>query len=246
MEQFVKGGAFLIESISPQEVFTPEDFNEEQRLVAKAVTEFVVGEIQPVAEDIEEKKEGLLVSLLKKAGELGFLSADIPEEYGGQDLDKVSSLLIWEKMAQGGGSYMASFGAHTGIGSLPIVFFGTKDQKKRYLPKMATGEIIGAYALTEPEAGSDALNAKTTATLSTDGKYYILNGQKQFISNAGIAGTFITYAKVDGEKFTSFIVERNFEGVSLDEEENKMGVKGCSTRRVILTDEKLSVVKLLC
>jgi len=245
MEQFVKGGAFLIESISPQEVFTPEDFNEEQRLVAKAVSEFVVGEVQPVSDDIEEKKEGLLVSLLKKAGELGFLGADIPEEYGGQDLDKVSSLLVWEKMAQGGGSFMASFGAHTGIGSLPIVFFGTKDQKKRYLPKMATGEIIGAYALTEPEAGSDALNSKSTAILSPDKKYYILNGQKQFITNAGIAGTFVTYAKVDGDKFTSFIVERNFEGVSLDEEENKMGVKGSSTRGVIYSDVKVPVENLL-
>ncbi len=245
MEQFVKGGAFLLESISPQEVFTPEDYNEEQRLVAKAVSEFVTGEVLPVADDIEEKKEGLLVSLLKKAGELGFLGADIPEEYGGQDLDKVSSLLVWEKMAQGGGSFMASFGAHTGIGSLPIVFFGNKDQKKRYLPKMATGEIIGAYALTEPEAGSDALNSKTTAILSPDKKYYILNGQKQFITNAGIAGTFVTYAKVDGDKFTSFIVERNFEGVSLDEEENKMGVKGSSTRGVIYSDVKVPVENLL-
>jgi len=245
MEQFVKGGAFLIESISPQEVFTPEDFNEEQRLIAKAAAEFVVGEVQPVADDIEEKKEGLVPSLLKKAGELGFLSAEIAEEYGGQDLDKVSCLLLWEKMAQGGGSFMAAFGAHTGIGSLPIVFFGTKDQKKRYLPKMATGEIIGAYALTEPEAGSDSLNSKTTATLSPDGKYYILNGQKQFITNAGIAGTFVTYAKVDGEKFTSFIVERNFEGVSLDEEENKMGVKGSSTRSVIFTDVKVPVENVL-
>ena len=153
MEQFIKGGAFLIESISPKEVFTPEDFNEEQKLIAKAVTEFVVGELIPVADDIEAKKEGLLSSLLKKAGELGFLSADIPEEYGGQDLDKISSLLVWEKMAHGGGSFQASCGAHTGIGSLPLVFFGTKDQKKRYLPKMATGEFIGAYALTEPEAG---------------------------------------------------------------------------------------------
>src|SRR4030067_897017 len=183
MEKFVKGGAFLVESISPQEFFMPEDFNEEQRLVAKAVTEFVVGEIQPVADDIEEKKEGLLLSLLKKAGGLGFLSADIPEEYGGQDLDKVSSLLLWEKMAQGGGSFMAAFGTQTGIGSLPIIFFGNQDQKRRYLPKLATGEIIGAYALTEPEAGSDALHSKTTATLSPDGKYYILNGQKQFITN---------------------------------------------------------------
>jgi alkylation response protein AidB-like acyl-CoA dehydrogenase len=245
MEQFVKGGAFLIESVLPQEVFTPEDFNEEQQLIAKAATEFVVGEVLSVADDIEEKKEGLLPSLLKKAGELGFLSADIPEEYGGQDLDKVSSLLLWEKAGMGGGSFQASFGAHTGIGSLPIVFFGNKDQKRRYLPKLATGEIIGAYALTEPEAGSDSLNSKTTATLSPDGKYYILNGQKQFITNAGIAGTFVTYAKVNGEKFTSFIVERNFEGVSFDEEENKMGMKGSSTRSVIFTDVKVPVENVL-
>jgi alkylation response protein AidB-like acyl-CoA dehydrogenase len=245
MEGFVKGGAFLIESISPGEVFTPEDFTEEQRLIAKAVTEFVAGELQPVADDIENKKEGLLPSLLRKAGELGFLSADIPEEYGGQDLDKVSSLLVWEKMAQGGGSFMNAFGTHIGIGTLPVVFFGTKDHKKRYLPKMATGEIIGAYALTEPEAGSDALNAKTTATLSTNGKYYILNGQKQFISNAGFADVFVTYAKVDGDKFTSFIVEKKFEGVSVDEEENKMGIKGSSTRSVIFTDAKVPVENVL-
>ena len=245
MEQFIKGGAFLLESISPQEVFTPEDYNEEQQLIAKAATEFVLGEVLPVADDIEEKKEGVLTGLVRKAGELGFLGADIPEEYGGQDLDKVSSLLLWEKMALGGGSFQATVGAHTGIGSLPIVFFGSKDQKKRYLPRMATGEIIGAYALTESEAGSDALNAKTTATLSPDGKYYILNGQKQFITNGGFAGTFITYAKVDGEKFTSFIVERNFEGVSVDEEENKMGMKGSSTRAVIFADVKVPVENVL-
>jgi len=245
MEEFVKGGAFLIESISPQQIFTPEDFNEEQLLIAKAVTEFVVGEIQPVSEDIEEKKEGLLVGLLKKAGELGFLAADIPEEYGGQDLDKVSSLLLWEKMAQAGGSFTASFGTHTGIGSLPIIFFGNPDQKRRYLPGLASGQIIGAYALTESEAGSDALNAKTTATLSPDGNYYILNGQKQFITNAGIADLFTTYAKVDGNKFTAFIVERNYDGVSVDEEENKMGVKGSSTRSVIFSDVKVPVENLL-
>jgi len=245
MEEFVKGGAFLIESISPRQIFTPEDFNEEQLLIAKAVTEFVVGEIQPVSEDIEEKKEGLLVGLLKKAGELGFLAADIPEEYGGQDLDKVSSLLLWEKMAQAGGSFTASFGTHTGIGSLPIIFFGNPDQKRRYLPGLASGQIIGAYALTESEAGSDALNAKTTATLSPDGKYYILNGQKQFITNAGIADLFTTYAKVDGNKFTAFIVERNYDGVSVDEEENKMGVKGSSTRSVIFSDVKVPVENLL-
>jgi len=244
-KDIIKGGSFLMEDIRPDQVFTPEDFNKEQRLIAKAVTDFVVGEIQPVADDIENKKEGLVPSLLKKAGELGLLSADIPEEYGGQDLDKVSSLLVWEKMGMGGGSFQAAFGAQTGIGSLPIVFFGSQDQKRRYLPKMATGEFIAAYALTEPEAGSDALNAKTTATLSPDGKYYILNGQKQFITNAGIADTFITYAKVDGEKFTSFIVERTYPGVSVDEEENKMGMKGSSTRSVIFEDVKVPVDNLL-
>jgi len=241
----VKGGAFLIESTSPQEVFTPEEFTEEQKLIAKAAVEFVVGEVQPQMEDIEAQKEGLLPSLVKKAGELGFLAGDITEEYGGQELDKVSVLLMMEKLSQGGGGFMVAYAVHTGIGSLPIVFFGNKDQKRRYLPKIATGEMITAYALTEPEAGSDALNARTTAMLSPDGKYYILNGQKQFISNAGFADLFITYAKVDGEKFTSFIVERNFEGVSVDEEENKMGMKGSSTRSVIFTDAKVPVENVL-
>jgi alkylation response protein AidB-like acyl-CoA dehydrogenase len=245
MEEFIKGGAFLIESIPFQEIFTPEEFSEEQRLIGKAAAEFVAGEVQPVIDDIEEKKEGLLPSLVKKAGELGFLSGDITEEYGGQQLDKVSVLLMAEKLSQGGGAFMVAFMVHTGIGSLPIIFFGNRDQKKRYLPKIATGEMITAYALTEPEAGSDALSAKTTATLSPNGKYYLLNGQKQFISNAGFADLFVTYAKVDGDKFTSFIVERNFEGVSVDEEENKMGMKGSSTRSVFFTDAKVPVENVL-
>ena len=243
--KYVKGGDFLIESIPPQEIFTPEDFTEEQRLIAKAATEFAAGEVQPQIEDIEAQKEGLLPSLLKKAGELGFLSGYISEEYGGQALDKVSVILMVEKLSQGGGSFMASYGVHTGVGSIPIIFFGNKDQKRRYLPKIATGEMIAAYALTEPEAGSDALNAKTTATLSPDGKYYILNGQKQFITNAGFADVFVTYAKVNGDKFTSFIVERKFEGVSVDEEENKMGIKGSSTRSVIFTNAKVPVENAL-
>jgi alkylation response protein AidB-like acyl-CoA dehydrogenase len=243
--KFIKGGAFLIDSISPQEIFTPEDFTEEQRLIAKAATEFVVGEVQPLIDDIEAQKEGLLPSLVRKAGELGFLSGDIEEEYEGQGLDKVSVLLMMEKLSQGGGSFMVAYAVHTGIGSLPIIFFGNRDQKKRYLPKIASGEMIMAYALTEPEAGSDALNAKTTAVLSPDKKYYILNGQKQFISNAGFADVFVTYAKVDGDKFTSFIVERKFDGVSVDEEENKMGMKGSSTRSVIFTDAKVPVENVL-
>ena len=238
-QKYIKGGEFLIRSISPQEIFTPEDFTEEHRLIAKATTEFVAGEVLPVADDIEEKKEGLVPSLLRKAGELGFLSGDIAEEYGGQELDKASVILLMENLSRGGGSFMAAYSVHTGPGSLPIVFFGNQDQKIRYLPKLATGEFIGAYALTEPQAGSDALNAKTTATLSPDRRYYILNGQKQFITNAGIADTFVTYAKVNGEKFTAFIVEKAFEGVSLDEEENKMGMKGSSTRSVIFTNVKV-------
>jgi len=245
MEELVKGGAFLIESISPQQIFTPEEFSEEQRLIAKAAVEFIEGEVQPVMDDIEMQKEGLLPSLVKKAGELGLLSGDITEEYDGQGLDKVSVILLMEKLSQGGGSFMVAYAVHTGIGSLPIIFFGSKDQKKRYLPKIATGEKITAYALTEPGAGSDALSAKTTAVLSPDKKYYILNGQKQFISNAGFADLFVTYAKVDGDKFTSFIVEKNFEGVSTDEEENKMGMKGSSTRSVIFTDAKVPVANVL-
>jgi alkylation response protein AidB-like acyl-CoA dehydrogenase len=245
MEALVKGGAFLIESTSPEDVFTPEDFNEEQRLIAQAASEFAVGEVQPLIEELETQKEGLMPSLVKKAGALGLLSADIPEEYGGQGLDKISSLLITEKMAQGGASFIVAHTVHTGIGSLPIIFFANKEQKRRYLPDIATGAKIAAYALTEPDAGSDALNAKTTATLSPDGKYYLLNGQKQFISNSGFADLFVTYAKIDGEKFTAFIVERNFEGVSVDEEEKKMGVKGSSTRSVIFSDAKVPVENVL-
>ncbi len=240
-----KGGEFLIDSISADEIFTPEDFTEEQRLIAKAAAEFAVGEIQPWMEEIEAQKEGLLPSLLRKAGELGFLSGDVPGEYGGQALDQVSVTLMTEKMTPGGGSFMASYGVHAGVGSLPIIFFGNKDQKTKYLPRLATGEMIGAYALTEPEAGSDSLSGKTIATLSPDGKYYILNGQKQFITNAGIADLFVTYAKVDGNQFTSFIVERRFDGVSVGEDENKMGLRGSSTRGVIFTDAKVPVENVL-
>jgi len=241
----VRGGEFLIDSISPEEIFTPEDFTEEQRLIAKAATEFAVGEVQPRMEEIEAQKEGLLPGLLKKAGELGFLSGYVPEGHGGQALGQVSATLMIENLTAGGGSFMASYGVHAGVGSLPIIFFGNKDQKARYLPKLATGEMIGAYALTEPEAGSDALSGKTTATLSPDGKCYVLNGQKQFITNAGFADLFVTYAKVDGDQFTSFIAERRFEGVSVGEEEDKMGIRGSSTRSVIFTDAKVPVENVL-
>lgn len=245
MEGLFRGGEFLLRSVSLQEIFTPEDFTEEQRLMANAAAEFISGEVQPLYEDIEAQKEGVLPALVKKAGQLGFLSCEIPEKYGGQNLDKVSVILITEKLSQGGGGFMVAYSVHTSIGSFPIIFFGNPQQKSKYLPKIATGDIITAYALTEPEAGSDALNAKTTAMLSPDGRYYILNGQKQFISNSGFADLFITFAKVDGDKFTSFIVERNFEGVSVDEEEKKMGMKGSSTRALIFTDAKVPVENVL-
>jgi alkylation response protein AidB-like acyl-CoA dehydrogenase len=244
-EGIVKGGSFLIEDISPEQVFTPEDFDEEQRLVARSAEEFAQGEVLPKADDLEVLNYDLIRDLMRRTGELGLLSADIPEVYGGMGLDKVSSLLITEKMTGGGTSFAVTFADHTGIGSLPIVFFGTPQQKEKYLPKLATGETIGAYALTESEHGSDALRCKTTATLTEDGKHYLLNGQKQFITNGGFADLFLTYAQVAGDKFTGFIVERNSEGLSLDEEEKKMGVHGTSTRAVIFEDVKVPAENVL-
>ena len=244
-EGIIKGGSFLIEDISPDQVFTPEDFDEEQRLVAKSAEEFAQGEVLPKIDELEVLNYDLIRSLMARAGELGLLSGDIPEVYGGSGLDKVSSTLITEKMTTGGTSFTVTFADHTGIGSLPIVFFGTPQQKEKYLPKLASGESIGAYALTESEHGSDALRCKTAATLSKDGKHYILNGQKQFITNGGFADLFLTYAQVDGDKFTGFIVERNSKGLSLDEEEKKMGIHGTSTRAVIFEDVKVPVENVL-
>jgi alkylation response protein AidB-like acyl-CoA dehydrogenase len=244
-EKLFKGGEFLIVDASPEEIFTPEDFSKEQRMIAQSAEEFGVGEVIPQREELGTLNPDLIKGLLKKAGELGFLGADIPEAYEGSDLDKVSSVLVSEKLPQGVSALMVAFGVQTGIGSLPIVLFGTPEQKKRYLPKLATAEIIGAYALTEPGHGSDALGAETTAVLSEDGKHYILNGQKQFITNAGFADLFLTYAQVDGKQFTSFIVERKWDGVSVDEEEKKMGMHGSSTRAVIFQDVKVPVENVL-
>jgi len=238
------GGSFLIETADPEDIFTPEDMTEEHKLVAKAAEEFLLGEVAPVIDDLEAKKEGLMLQLLKKSAEVGLMGGDIPEEYGGMGLDKISSLIITEKVPLGGPFAVANVD-HTGIGSLPIVYFGNDEQKRRYLPGLANGELIGAYALTEPEAGTDALNAKTTAVLSEDGKYYILNGEKQFITNAAYADIFITYAKIDGEQFTGFIIDRNSEGLSLGEEEDKMGIRGTSTRSLILENVKVPVENLL-
>lgn len=240
-----KGGEFLLVDALPEEVFTPEDFDKEQVMVGKSAEEFGVGELLSRKEELEYFDAELVKSLLVKAGELGFLGADMPEIYGGSELDKVSAVLITEHISQGITGFAVAYGVQTGIGSLPIVFFGTPEQKEKYLPKLASAEMIGAYALTEPEHGSDALRSKATAYLSEDGKHYILNGQKQFISNAAFADIFLTYAQVDEEKFTSFIVESAWEGVSLDEEEKKMGMHGSSTRAVIFQDVKVPVENVL-
>ncbi|HUU41049.1 MAG TPA: acyl-CoA dehydrogenase family protein [Desulfatiglandales bacterium] len=240
-----KGGEFLVADALPEEVFTPEDFNEEQKLIAKSAEEFGLGEIVSRKEELDQLNPDLLRSLIKKAGELGFLGGDIPELYEGSGLDKISVALITEYISQGVTAFSVTYAVQTGIGSLPIVFFGTPEQKKKYLPGLATGEMIGAYALTESEHGSDALNAEATAVLSEDGRYYILNGQKQFITNAGFADLFLTYAQVDGKLFTSFIVERAWGGVSVDEEEKKMGVHGTSTRAVIFQDVRVPVENVL-
>ncbi|MFY9384332.1 MAG: acyl-CoA dehydrogenase family protein [Dethiobacteria bacterium] len=244
MSELIKGGAFLLGPVDEKTVFTPEEFDEIHLMIKNTVLDFVENEVIPKTEEIEEKEEGVTIGLLRKAGELGLLSSDIPEEFGGEEADKITTMLITECVS-GGGSFATAFGAHTGIGTLPIVFFGTEEQKKKYLPGLATGELIAAYALTEPEAGSDAMNCKTVATLSEDGKYYILNGEKTFITNAAWADVIITYAKIDGEKFTAFIVDADTEGVTLGAEEKKMGIHGSSTRSVILENVKVPVENML-
>ncbi|KXG09608.1 putative acyl-CoA dehydrogenase [Anoxybacillus sp. P3H1B] len=244
MDNVVKGGSFLIEEVDCGRVFTPEDFTDEHKMIAKTTEEFVINEVLPQLEHLENHEFDRSVKLLKKAGEIGLLSADVPEEYGGLSLDKISSALIAEKMARAGG-FSISHGAHVGIGSLPIVLFGTEAQKQKYLPALATGEKIAAYALTEPGSGSDALGAKTTAKLNAEGTHYVLNGEKQWITNAGFADVFVVYAKVDGEHFSAFIVERDFPGVSTGAEEKKMGIKSSSTRTLILQDALVPKENLL-
>jgi alkylation response protein AidB-like acyl-CoA dehydrogenase len=243
-KELTKGAAFLISETEPDQIFTPEDFTQEHQMIIETTRSFVENEILPRHEQLEHQDWDLTVSLLKKAGELGLLAADVPESYDGLGADKVTSALIMEYMTRGG-SFAVGLGGHVGIGTLPIVFFGNEEQKKKYLPALASGEKLAAYALTEPGSGSDALGAKTTARLSEDGKYYILNGTKQFITNAGFADIFIVYAKIDGEKFSAFIVERDFPGVSTGPEEKKMGIKASSTRPLILEDVPVPVENLL-
>ncbi|WP_227397176.1 acyl-CoA dehydrogenase family protein [Jeotgalibacillus aurantiacus] len=243
-KQLVKGGSFLIEDVEAASVFTPEDYTDEQKMIAKTTEDYVLNEVVPEVEHIENHEFDRSVKLLKSAGELGLLGADVPEEYGGLGLDKISSALIAEKMSRAGG-FSITHGAHVGIGSLPIVLFGNEEQKQKYLPALATGEKIAAYALTEPGSGSDALGAKTTAKLNEAGTHYVLNGEKQWITNAGFADVFVVYAKIDGEHFSTFIVEREFPGVSVGAEEKKMGIKSSSTRTLILEDAEVPVENLL-
>jgi alkylation response protein AidB-like acyl-CoA dehydrogenase len=243
-KELIKGGSFLISETDPQTVFTPEDFNDLHKMIADTVAGFVKEKVEPLTDAIEKMEEGVAVNLMRQLGELGLLGSDIPEKYGGAEADKISSLIIAEQMSRAG-SLSVAFGAHTGIGTLPILFFGNEEQKKKYLPDLATGRKIAAYALTEADAGSDAMNAKTKAVLTEDGKHYVLNGSKQFITNASWADVIITYAKVDGEHFTAFIVDRDTPGVSIGAEEHKMGIKGSSTCSVILEDAKVPVENLL-
>lgn len=230
-----KGGSFLYDYDLPLNLFTPEDVTDEQKMIEKTAKQFVEKDVTPFREQIENQDFDKVVELLKKAGELGLLAHSVPEQYGGLGLDKVSKGIVGEVVGRSGG-YGVAHSNHTCIATLPITYFGTKQQKERYLPKLASGEYLGAYCLTEPNAGSDALASQTTAKLNDQGTHYLLNGTKLYITNAIFSDTFIVYAKVDGDKFSAFIVEKNYPGISLGPEEQKMGIKGSSTRAVILED----------
>jgi alkylation response protein AidB-like acyl-CoA dehydrogenase len=240
----ISGGSFLLESRTPEEVFTPEDFTEQHQLIGQTAEEFAINEIVPNIEKIEHKDFSVTRDLLKKAGDLGLSSVEIPEAYGGLEMDKVTAAVIADHIAKYAG-FATTWGGHTGIGTLPIVYFGTEEQKKKYLPRLSAGEIVGAYALSESTSGSDALNCRTRAVLSPDGKHYILNGEKMWITNAGFADLFTVFAKVDGEKFSAFLVEKDFPGFSIGAEEHKMGIRGSSTCPIILNDCKVPVENLL-
>ena len=240
----ISGGSFLLEERDPEDVFTPEDFTEQHQLIAQTTEEFAVNEIIPNIEKMEHKDFSVTRALLKKAGELGLSSAEIPEAYGGLEMDKVTAAVIADHIAKYAG-FATSWGGHTGIGTLPIVYFGSEGQKQKYLPRLAAGEIVGAYALSEASSGSDALNCRTRAQLSPDGRHYVLNGEKMWITNAGFADLFTIFAKVDGEKFTAFLVEKSFPGFSIGAEEHKMGIRGSSTCPIILNDCKVPVENVL-
>ncbi len=238
------GGSFLIEDLGPEDIFTLEDLSDEQRQIERATVEFAEKEIQPRIAEIEAKDFGVTKDLLRKAGELGLMGVDVPEEHGGLQMDKVTSALIAEKIAICG-SFSVSFSAHVGIGTLPLVWYGTAEQKKKYLSRLASGEWIAAYALSEASSGSDAMNLRTRAKLSADGKHYVLNGEKMWISNAGIANLFTVFAKIDGEKFAAFLIEAGTAGLAVGPEEHKLGIRGSSTCPLILTDCQVPVENLL-
>ena len=238
------GGSFLLEIRTPAEIFTPEDLNEEQRQIASTAALFARDEILPLAAAVEAKEPGVMQRLMRKAGELGFAAVDIPEEYGGVGMDKTTSMLITDHLSVLA-SFSTAFGAHVGIATLPLVWYGTEEQKQRYLPRLATGEWIGAYGLSEASSGSDAMNIRTRATLSPDGSQYILNGEKQWITNCGIASLYTVFAKIDGEKFSAFLVERETPGLTVGAEEHKLGIRGSSTCPLVLTDCRVPAANLL-
>jgi len=240
----LKGGEWLIRESSPSETFIPEEYSEEQQMVKDMCRNFLDAEVMPIADRIDKMEEGLMPSLVAKAGEQGLLGVSLPEELGGSGKDFVTSTLVSEGLG-GGFSFSVAVSAHTGIGTLPILYFGTSEQKQKYVTKLATGEWKGAYGLTEPNSGSDALGAKTTARLSEDGKHYLLNGQKVWITNGGFADVYTVFAKVDGDKFTCFIIERGFEGFTHGAEEHKMGIKGSSTVQLYFQDCKVPAENVL-
>src|SRR3989441_6028930 len=242
-KEIFKGGSFLIEDRTADEIFTPEDFNEEHRMIADTTRQFVDAEVVPRIAELENKDWKLARELIKQAADLGLIGANIPEEYGGLGLDQTSGALVGENIGRSA-SFATTLGAESGIGLLPIIYFGTEEAKQKYLAKVASGEIITAYALTESGSGSDAMAAKATARLSADGKEYILNGEKMFITNGGFADIFFVFAKVDGDKFSAFIVERQ-EGLTNGAEEHKMGIKGSSTTTLALSDARTPVENLL-
>jgi alkylation response protein AidB-like acyl-CoA dehydrogenase len=242
-KKVVQGGAFLIEQATPEEIFTPEDFTEEHRMIAETTRQFMDNEVVPRIDELEKHDWKLSRELVKKAADLGLIGANIPEEYGGLGLDQTSGALVGENIGRSA-SFATTLGAESGIGLLPIIYFGTEAAKQKYLPKIASGELITAYALTEAGSGSDAMAAKATAKLSADGTHYVLNGEKMFITNGGFADIFIVFAKVDGDKFSAFIVEKQ-DGVAPGAEEHKMGIKGSSTTPLVLNDARTPVENLL-
>ena len=240
----LKGGEWLVKESSPFDVFIPEEFSEEQRMIRDMCEQFLDKEVYPILDRIDALEPGLMKGLVTKAGEQGLLAVSFPEEYGGLGKDFVTSTIVNEYLGAGH-SFSVAIAAHTGIGTLPILYFGTPEQKQKYIPKLITGEWAGAYGLTEPNSGSDALGAKTTAKLSSDGRHYLLNGQKCWITNGGFANVYTVFAKVDGDKFTGFIIERGTEGFTQGPEEHKMGIKGSSTVQLYFQDCKVPVENLL-